>query len=78
LVLAKRLIVTPRPSIDKLKALEFDDREKEIFGTFGNGTVYTAVLKTNLIPDNTTISFTIPANSTGSPRTYRYGLTWYG
>lgn len=78
LVLAKRLIVTSRSPVQDLAALDFDEEETEVFSTFGNGTTYTAVLKTNIIPDNTDISFVVSANSTAAPRTYHYSLTWTG
>jgi hypothetical protein len=78
LVSAKRLLVASQPSIDNLAALALDEQETAIFSTWSYGAVYTAVLKTNLIPDNTSVSFVTPANSTSAQKPYHFSLTWKG
>jgi len=78
IVSAKRLLVASQPSIDNLAVLELDEQEKAVFNTWSYGTVYTAVLKTNLIPDNTSVSFVAPANSTSAQKPYSFGITWNG
>jgi len=78
LVSAKRLLVASQPSIDNLAVLALDEQEKDVFSTWSYGTVYTAVLKTNLIPDNTSVSFVTPANSTSAQKPYSFGITWNG
>ncbi|KAH8894746.1 hypothetical protein GQ53DRAFT_804886 [Thozetella sp. PMI_491] len=78
LVIAKRLLIASQPSLDNLAVFGLDDQEKTVFNTWSYGTVYTAVLKTNLIPDNTSISFVTPANSTSTPKPYGFTLTWNG
>ena len=78
LVSAKRLLVASQPSIDNLAVLALDEQERAVFNTWSYGTVYTAVLKTNLIPDNTSVSFVTPANSTSAPKPYSFSITWNG
>ncbi|PMD46857.1 hypothetical protein L207DRAFT_577699 [Hyaloscypha variabilis F] len=78
LVSAKRLLVASQPSINNLAVLGLDEQEKAVFSTWSYGTVYTAVLKTNLIPDNTSVSFVTPANSTSAQKPYSFGITWNG
>lgn len=77
---AKRLLVASEPSIDNLAPLGLDGQEKAVFSTWsrGFGTVYTAVLKTNFVPDNTSVSFVTPANSTSAPKTYSFSIMWNG
>jgi hypothetical protein len=75
-VLAKRLLVASQPSLDNLAVFGLDDQEKAIFNTWAYGTVYTATLKTNLIPDNTSVSFFTPANETQQP--YSFSINWNG
>lgn len=77
-VSAKRLIVATPPSIDNLAVFGLDEQEKAVFNTWSYGTVYTAVLKTNLVPDNTSVAFVTPANSTSTPKPYSFGITWNG
>ncbi|KAE9371745.1 hypothetical protein N431DRAFT_317650, partial [Stipitochalara longipes BDJ] len=78
LVFAKRLLVASQPSIDNLAVLGIDEQEKAVFSTWSYGTVYTAVLKTNLIPDNTSVAFVTPANSTTAQKPYSFTITWNG
>jgi len=75
-VFAKSLLMASQPSTENLAILGLDDQEKAIFKTWSYGTVYTAVLKTNLIPDNTSVSFVTPANETQNP--YSFSITWNG
>lgn len=78
-VSAKRLLVASQPSINNLEVLGLDDQEESVFSTWSYGTVYTAVLKTNLIPDNTSVSFVASVNSTTSAQPpYSFGITWNG
>jgi hypothetical protein len=77
-VVAKRLLVASQPSIDNLAVFTLDEQEKAVFSTWSYGTVYTAVLKTNLIPDNTSVSFVTPANSTSAQKPYSFSITWNG
>ncbi|KUJ08090.1 uncharacterized protein LY89DRAFT_659797 [Mollisia scopiformis] len=78
LVFAKRLLVASQPSIENLAVLGLDKQETAVFSTWSYGTVYTAVLKTNLIPDNTSVAFVTPANSTSAQKPYSFGITWNG
>jgi hypothetical protein len=78
LVSAKRLLVASEPSIHNLAVLALDEQEKAVFSTWSYGTVYTAVLKTNLIPDNTSVSFVTPANSASAQKPYSFSITWNG
>jgi hypothetical protein len=77
-VFAKRLLVASPPSIENLAVLGLDEQEKAVFSTWSYGTQYTAVLKTNLIPDNTSVSFTTPANTTSAQEPYSLSITWNG
>ena len=77
LVAAKSLLVASQPSIDNLAVFELDEQEKTVFSTWAYRTVYTAVLQTNLIPDNTSVSFVTPANSTDA-QPYSFSITWNG
>jgi len=74
---AKRLLIASQPSLDNLAVFGLDEQEKAVFSTWSYGTVYTAVLKTNLVPDNTSVTFTTPANST-STKPYNFSITWNG
>ncbi|TVY82385.1 Beta-cyclopiazonate dehydrogenase [Lachnellula suecica] len=76
LVLAKRLLVASPPSIDNLAVFGLDEQEKAVFNTWSFGTGYTAVLKTNLIPDNTSVAFITSGNETQSPSSF--SATWNG
>ena len=78
LVSAKRLLVASQPSIDNLAVLGLDEQEEAVFSTWSYGTVYTAVLKTNLIPDDTSVSFVTPTNSTSVQKPYSFSITWNG
>lgn len=78
LVFAKTLLVAAPPSIENLGVLGLDKQEKAVFSSWSYATVYTAVLKTNLIPDNTSIAFVTPANSTAAPKPYSFGITYNG
>jgi hypothetical protein len=78
LVSAKRLLVASQPSINNLAVLGLDEQEKAVFSTWSYGTVYTAVLKTNLIPDNTSVTFVTPVNSTSPQKPYSFNVTWNG
>jgi hypothetical protein len=78
LVSAKRLLVASQPSINNLAVLGLDEQEKAVFSTWSYGTVYTAVLKTNLIPDNTSVAFVTPVNSTSPQKPYSFNVTWNG
>jgi hypothetical protein len=78
LVFAKTLLVASQPSIDNLAVLGLDEQEKAVFSTWSYGTVYTAVLKTNLVPDNTSVAFVTPTNSTAAQKPYGFGITWNG
>lgn len=78
-VLAKRLLVATPPSLDNLAFLSLDGQEKAVLDTWAYGTVYTAVLKTNIIPDNTSITFTYPSNTTASKKKpYSFVINWNG
>lgn len=77
LVSAKRLLVASQPSIQNLAVFGLDAQEKAVFNTWSYATVYTAVLKTNLIPDSTSVSFITPANSTNA-NPYSFTITWNG
>ncbi|KAK3370514.1 hypothetical protein B0H63DRAFT_402353 [Podospora didyma] len=73
-VVAKRLLVASPPSVENLASLGLDAQEKTVFRrSFTFLTVYTATLKTNLIPENTSVAFTGLINST-----YSFSLTWNG
>jgi hypothetical protein len=78
LVSAKRLLVAAQPSIDNLAVLALDEQEKAVFSLWSYETVYTAVLKTNLIPDNTSVSFVAPTNSSSAQKPYSFSITWNG
>ncbi|KAK3373058.1 hypothetical protein B0T24DRAFT_575243 [Lasiosphaeria ovina] len=71
LVVAKRLLVAAPPSTANLGALGLDAQETAVFDTWSFLTVYTATLKTNLVPDNTSIAFSGLINSTSS-----FSVTW--
>jgi hypothetical protein len=78
IVNAKRLLVSFEPSLDNLAVLSLDDQEKAVFSTWSNATTYTAVLKTNTIPDNTSVTFiTTPADLTNQ-KPYSFNITWNG
>ena len=72
-VVTRRLLIASPPSIDNLAVLGLDKKEKAVFDTWAFITIYTAVVKTNLIPDETSVSFTGLINST-----YSFGLMWNG
>jgi hypothetical protein len=78
LVSAKRLLVAIPPSNDGLAVFGLDEQEKAVFNTWSYASVYTAVLKTNLIPFNTSVAFVTPANSTSAPKPYSFGINWNG
>lgn len=78
LVKAKRLLVSVPPSLENLAVFGLDEQETAVFRTWSYGTVYTAVLKTNLVPANTSLAFVTPANSTTAPQPYSFGVTWNG
>lgn len=71
-VSTKRLLIASQPSLDNLAVLGLDDQEKAVFSTWTYETAYTVVLKTNLIPDNTSVSFV----SQQSP--YNWSINWNG
>lgn len=78
-VSAKRLLVASQPSIENLAVFGLDAQEKSVFSTWKYVTVYTAVLKTNLVPDNTSVQFITPVNSTNfAQKPYSFGLNWNG
>ncbi|KAH8655460.1 hypothetical protein BX600DRAFT_439976 [Xylariales sp. PMI_506] len=76
-VFAKTLLIASQPSVENLAVLDLDEQETAVFSTWSYGTVYTAVLKTNLVPDNTSVSFTAPANSSNA-KPYTFTVTWNG
>lgn len=78
IVSAQRLLVASQPSINNLAVFGLDDGEKAVFNTWAYSSVYTAVLKTNLIPDNTSVSFVTPNNSTIPQKPYSFSITWNG
>jgi hypothetical protein len=79
-VVAKRLLVTAPPSLNNLAFLSLDDQEKAVFETWSFGSVYTAVLKTNLIPDNTSLAFTglLTSSSSIAPGQFSFSANWNG
>lgn len=78
LVHAKRLLIAVPPSLENLAVFGLDEQETAVFSTWSYGTVYTAVLKTNLVPANTSLTFVTPSNSTIAPQPYSFGVTWNG
>ena len=78
LVLAKRLLVASEPSVSNLAVLGLDKQEEAVFSQWAYGPFFTAVLKTNLIPDNTSVSLMAPANSTTGAKPYGLNIVWNG
>ncbi|KAH8898824.1 FAD/NAD(P)-binding domain-containing protein [Thozetella sp. PMI_491] len=75
IVRAKRILFAAHPSLKNLEPFGVDDQETAVFSTWANKTSYAAMVKTNVIPDNTSITFT--TNST-VPRPYSFNIGWLG
>lgn len=77
LVSAKTILIASQASIANLAGFDLDEQETDVFSAWAYGTQYTATLQTNLIPDNTSVSFVTPANSTDT-QPYSFSITWNG
>jgi hypothetical protein len=75
---AERLLVAAQPSLHNLGVLDLDEQEKAAFGWWMDKWSFAGVVKTNVIPDNTSVAYVAPTNTTGSPRPYSYRFNWMG
>lgn len=68
LVLAKNILVTIPPLLDKLKHFDLDDEERSIFAKFKYAVYYAGVLRNNLIPPNVSLEAIDPSQPYNIPK----------
>jgi hypothetical protein len=77
LVKAKRLLVSAQPSLTSLATLGLDEHEKSIFSTWAPLGSFAVVVKTNILPPNTTVQF-VPPSANASALPYNFAIDWLG
>lgn len=59
---AKRLLISAEPSLSNLRGLDLDERETALFSTFTPTWLFTSIVKTSLLPANTSFNFITAAS----------------
>jgi hypothetical protein len=74
---AKTLLVSAQPSLKNLAGLNLDEHELSIFSTWSPSASFASVVKTNIVPENTTFFF-VPDSAAGAALPYNFQIYWMG